>query len=120
MKQGGTGVASYCIVPMARAAKQRTQWTDRLFSTLYACPNCQLSLEEIEPRTFSFNSPYGACPAVRRSRAIGSSSIPELIVPDMTQVDRRRRDRAWRSQGRDQWSRDRRQETGDQESEGAG
>ena len=37
-------------------------WTDRLFSTLYACPNCQISLEEIEPRTFSFNSPYGACP----------------------------------------------------------
>jgi excinuclease ABC subunit A len=39
-----------------------TDWTDRLFSTLYACPNCQTSLEEIEPRTFSFNSPYGACP----------------------------------------------------------
>ena len=37
-------------------------WHDRLFSTLYACPNCKISFEELEPRTFSFNSPYGACP----------------------------------------------------------
>ena len=35
---------------------------EELFSTLYACPNCKLSFEELEPRTFSFNSPYGACP----------------------------------------------------------
>ncbi|MEI8371806.1 MAG: excinuclease ABC subunit UvrA [Planctomycetota bacterium] len=39
------------------------QWRDELFSTLYSCPNCKISYEEIEPRTFSFNSPYGACPA---------------------------------------------------------
>ena len=38
-------------------------WHDRLFSTQYACPNCKISYEELEPRTFSFNSPYGACPA---------------------------------------------------------
>ena len=37
-------------------------WHDRLFSTQYACPNCKISYEELEPRTFSFNSPYGACP----------------------------------------------------------
>ncbi len=33
-----------------------------LFSTKYACPDCGLSIEEIEPRLFSFNNPYGACP----------------------------------------------------------
>src|SRR5436190_6872614 len=38
------------------------QWQDRIFSTLYACPNCKINYEELEPRTFSFNSPYGACP----------------------------------------------------------
>jgi excinuclease ABC subunit A len=38
-------------------------WEERRYSTEYACPNCRLSYEEIEPRTFSFNSPYGACPA---------------------------------------------------------
>ncbi len=37
-------------------------WHDELFSTLYSCPNCGVSFEEIEPRTFSVNSPYGACP----------------------------------------------------------
>jgi len=35
---------------------------DHLFSQRFACPVCNLSLPEIEPRTFSFNSPYGACP----------------------------------------------------------
>ena len=38
------------------------QWQERLLNTRYACPRCQTSIGEIEPRTFSFNSPYGACP----------------------------------------------------------
>ena len=33
-----------------------------LFSTRYSCPDCGTSIEEIEPRLFSFNNPYGACP----------------------------------------------------------
>jgi excinuclease ABC subunit A len=36
--------------------------TDHLFSELFACPVCNISFPEIEPRTFSFNSPFGACP----------------------------------------------------------
>jgi excinuclease ABC subunit A len=56
-------------------------WHDRLFSTLYACPNCKISYEELEPRTFSFNSPYGACSACE---GLGSRTAfdPELIIPD--------------------------------------
>ena len=38
-------------------------WSDRLFSTRLVCPTCEQSLPPIEPRTFSFNSPYGACAA---------------------------------------------------------
>ncbi len=34
----------------------------KLYSTKYACPNCGTSVEEVEPRLFSFNNPYGACP----------------------------------------------------------
>ncbi|MDX1945569.1 MAG: ABC-ATPase UvrA, partial [Pirellulaceae bacterium] len=56
-------------------------WTDRLFSTLYACPNCQLSLEEVEPRTFSFNSPYGACPACE-GLGYRVQFDPDLLIPD--------------------------------------
>ena len=33
-----------------------------LFSTKYSCPDCNVSIEEIEPRLFSFNNPFGACP----------------------------------------------------------
>ncbi len=56
-------------------------WRDRLFSTQYACPNCKISYEELEPRTFSFNSPYGACPACE---GLGSRTAfdPELVLPD--------------------------------------
>ena len=35
---------------------------NELFSTNYACPDCGISIEEIEPRLFSFNNPFGACP----------------------------------------------------------
>ncbi|MDB5338200.1 MAG: uvrA 2 [Planctomycetaceae bacterium] len=36
-------------------------WEDHLYSSRFACPQCGISFPEIEPRTFSFNSPYGAC-----------------------------------------------------------
>lgn len=36
--------------------------TDTLYSQRFACPECGIAFEEIEPRLFSFNSPYGACP----------------------------------------------------------
>ena len=34
----------------------------RTFSQSFACPDCQISIDEIEPRSFSFNNPFGACP----------------------------------------------------------
>jgi excinuclease ABC subunit A len=86
--QQGEGVVVACYLDPGReaAAKAASQgsekfWTDRLFSTLYACPNCQTSIEEIETRTFSFNSPYGACP---QCEGLGYriEFDPELIVPD--------------------------------------
>jgi excinuclease ABC subunit A len=56
-------------------------WQSRIFNTRYACPTCKSSVAEIEPRTFSFNSPYGACPACS---GMGASDgfDPELVVPD--------------------------------------
>ncbi|MCX6033310.1 MAG: excinuclease ABC subunit UvrA [Chloroflexi bacterium] len=54
---------------------------DRLFSEHFACPVCGISLPEIEPRTFSFNSPHGACPTCT---GLGSQMEfdPDLLVPD--------------------------------------
>jgi excinuclease ABC subunit A len=38
-------------------------WHDQQYNTQYACPNCRITYGVLEPRNFSFNSPYGACPA---------------------------------------------------------
>ncbi|MFO7742750.1 MAG: excinuclease ABC subunit UvrA [Anaerolineae bacterium] len=54
---------------------------DVLYSEHLACPVCGISLPEIEPRTFSFNSPHGACP---ECEGLGTQMKldPELIVPN--------------------------------------
>ena len=54
---------------------------DHLFSEHFACPHCEVSMEELSPRMFSFNSPYGACP---HCDGLGSHMDidPELVVPD--------------------------------------
>ncbi|MGE3777661.1 MAG: excinuclease ABC subunit UvrA, partial [Pirellulaceae bacterium] len=57
-------------------------WHDEMFSTLYACPDCQISYEELEPRTFSFNSPYGAC-AECDGLGVCEGFDPELVLPHL-------------------------------------
>ncbi|MCA9193733.1 MAG: excinuclease ABC subunit UvrA [Planctomycetales bacterium] len=58
---GGLVSVSY-LPPEASQNSAPNIWHERLFSTLFSCPDCGTSYLEIEPRTFSFNSPYGACP----------------------------------------------------------
>ncbi len=54
-----------------------------LFSEKLACPKCNLSFEELAPRIFSFNAPYGAC---ERCSGLGADFVidPNLVVPDKT------------------------------------
>jgi excinuclease ABC subunit A len=54
---------------------------DMLYSQRNACPHCGISLGDLEPRTFSFNSPFGAC---RKCNGLGIKIEfdPELIIPD--------------------------------------
>ena len=56
---------------------------DHLFSELYACVECGISYEEPSPRAFSFNSPYGACPACN---GLGTKLEidSDLVIPDKT------------------------------------
>jgi excinuclease ABC subunit A len=79
----GEGVVVACYLEESGAGSRAPDWVERLFSTLYACPNCQMSLEEIEPRTFSFNSPYGAC---LQCDGLGYrvEFDPELLAPDLS------------------------------------
>ncbi|MCA9107727.1 MAG: excinuclease ABC subunit UvrA, partial [Planctomycetales bacterium] len=56
-------------------------WTEELASTLYSCSQCGLSYEELEPRTFSFNSPYGACQHCDGLGVVERFDI-EMVWPD--------------------------------------
>ena len=51
------------------------------FSMSFACPDCGVSISEIEPRSFSFNNPFGACP-VCAGLGYKMEFSPELMIPD--------------------------------------
>ena len=77
----GDGVAIACVQERGASSDKPGSWEDLLFSTLYACPSCGISFEELEPRTFSFNSPYGACAACD-GLGVKLQFDPERIVAD--------------------------------------
>ncbi len=60
---------------------QELEGEQHVFSRHFACPDCGISLPEPEPRLFSFNNPFGACPVCT---GLGSSLEPDfdLILPD--------------------------------------
>jgi excinuclease ABC subunit A len=77
----------YAAGPAADQPASGRRSSEELLSQSYACPDCGLSIGEITPRLFSFNSPYGACP-----RCSGLGVLLEIdenkIVPDpMKSID---------------------------------
>ncbi|MFI0607342.1 MAG: excinuclease ABC subunit UvrA [Anaerolineae bacterium] len=75
LKLGG-GVISVLQLGQDGGAEQ-----EQLFSEHFSCPTCGLSLPEIEPRTFSFNSPHGACGTCQGLGTLMQVD-PELVVPN--------------------------------------
>ncbi len=75
------GIAEIDIIPAADSKEKPNKIT---FSENFACPKHGAVIEELSPRLFSFNSPYGACPDCH---GLGSHKTfaPELVVPDPTQ-----------------------------------
>lgn len=65
-----------------------------LFSSNLACPECGFSIDELAPRMFSFNSPYGACP---ECDGLGVKMIvdPDLLVPDPSKAINEAAFEAW-------------------------
>lgn len=57
------------------------EWIDQLFSESYSCAECGFSIPELEPRNFSFNAPYGACP---ECTGLGTKTEfdADMIIPD--------------------------------------
>jgi excinuclease ABC subunit A len=75
-------------------------WADQVFSEKFACPlHPEVSLQEIEPRLFSFNSPHGACPSCH---GLGTTCEldPEMIVPDESASLENGAVEAWRKNGK--------------------
>ena len=61
--------------------KDSKEGSEIIFSEKLSCPKCNLSFEELTPRIFSFNAPYGAC---ERCSGLGADFVidPNLVVPD--------------------------------------
>ena len=51
------------------------------FSQSFSCPDCGISMEEIEPRSFSFNNPFGACPSCA-GLGYKMEFDEDLMIPD--------------------------------------
>jgi len=73
---------------------------DFLFSEHFACPVCGISLPEIEPRTFSFNSPHGACP---ECQGLGTKLAidPDLVIPNPDLSLREGAIQPWQTSGKE-------------------
>ena len=77
----GEGIVTISIIEDTSTENKEKSPTELVFSEKFACPEHGAVMEELSPRLFSFNSPYGACPACH---GLGSSRTfdPELIIPD--------------------------------------
>ena len=75
----GKGVVIISAKCKVQSAKLKEK--DLIFSEHFACENCHISLPEIEPRLFSFNSPFGACPICQ---GLGNKLevAPDLVMPN--------------------------------------
>jgi excinuclease ABC subunit A len=76
----GTVVIATGLISQA-GSKNKKPAGEMTFSEEYACSKCGINIPEIEPRIFSFNSPYGACPACH-GLGIKLEFDSELVIPD--------------------------------------
>jgi len=71
---------------------------DYLFNEKLGCPECGISFEQLEPRNFSFNSPYGACPECKGLGFLMKID-PELVIPDKNKTFREGAIKPWQDTG---------------------
>lgn len=79
------GNGTLLVQQVNSTASQKHYQTDMLFSEHVACEQCSISLPNFEPRSFSFNSPHGACP---NCQGLGQKLEidPALIIPDSSRT----------------------------------
>ncbi len=80
--------------PAPRPTRQRNETAERLiFSEKFACPVSGFTIPEIEPRLFSFNNPFGACPKCG-GLGVEQQIDADLVIPDKDAHAAQGRDRA--------------------------
>lgn len=77
----GLKIGKGIVIVTKLQEQKRSASSDILFSERFACEQCGISLPEVEPRLFSFNSPYGACPSCT---GLGQKLEvdPDLVIPN--------------------------------------
>ena len=76
-----TGIVTVLYDTPGKTPKGTAEWQELTLSEAFACAYCGLSFQELEPRLFSFNSPYGACPACS-GLGVKIEIDPWKVIPD--------------------------------------
>ncbi len=80
----GLAIASFVTDAGFSFPEKPAEMDDILFSEKFLCPNCGISLPEIEPRIFSFNTPHGACPTCNGLGTLLKVDPSRIIAPGLT------------------------------------
>jgi excinuclease ABC subunit A len=78
-----TGIVTVLYDTPGKTPKGTAEWQELTLSEAFACAYCGLSFQELEPRLFSFNSPFGACPACT-GLGVKIEIDPWKVIPDRT------------------------------------
>ena len=92
------------VVDRSTISRDAANPVDHLFSEHLACVYGHVSLPEIEPRTFSFNSPHGACPECQ-GLGVKREFDPDLIVPNADLTVEEGAMAPWATSNDDSWTR---------------
>jgi excinuclease ABC subunit A len=93
-------LAQGLVIVATASDSSGTVWTDQIYSEKFACPiHPNVSLPELEPRLFSFNSPHGACPACHGLGTVFEFDA-DLVVPDESLSLENGAIEAWRKNGK--------------------
>ncbi len=80
----GLVTATFVTDPGFSFPEKPQEMEDALFSEKFLCPNCGISLQEIEPRIFSFNTPHGACPTCNGLGTLLKVDPGLIVAPALT------------------------------------
>lgn len=80
----GLVIASFIEDDSLEFPENPKHYTDKLFSEKRACSDCGISISEIEPRLFSFNSPQGACETCNGLGTLQKIDIEKIVAPELT------------------------------------